>query len=441
MKTEMKVLLYLKRNEQSEKDMCPLMGRISIKGRYNSTTQFSCKMKVDSKIWNATSQRCTGKSKVATSTNREIEKLLLLLRYRFNEFLEDGQKFSAEDLKNAFQGIAAVQMTLLKLFKSHNEELALCVGVNRTQNTYLIYDKVYRGLEKYIHSKKKVSDVPLKQLDMMFIEEYDLYLKIECKYKPATRIAYLKVLKKLMNMATCRGLVPSNPFKGFKSERPKQTKRYLEMDELKKVMTVELDHPSDILARDLFVFSALTGVCYCDMRMLTDSNIVKQADETIWLQLKRHKTGTPENVRLTDIPITLIDKYKGIDKDGHLFPMPSYTTIRLHLKTIADKCKLGHYFSYHQARHTFGTTICLGNGIPIETVSKIMGHCSINITQHYAKVTERKIADDVQSLGSCIDKKFSLAGIELPPSRILRDYSQRHQKPRLGKKKKSVIEL
>ena len=143
MKTEMKVLLYLKRNEQSEKDMCPLMGRISIsiKGRYNSTAQFSCKMKVDSKIWNATSQRCTGKSKVATSTNREIEKLLLLLRYRFNEFLEDGQKFSAEDLKNAFQGIAAVQMTLLKLFKSHNEELALCVGVNRTQNTYLIYPK------------------------------------------------------------------------------------------------------------------------------------------------------------------------------------------------------------------------------------------------------------------------------------------------------------
>ena len=271
MKTEMKVLLYLKRNEQSEKDMCPLMGRISIKGRYNSTAQFSCKMKVDSKIWHATSQRCTGKSKVATSTNREIEKLLLLLRYRFNEFLEDGQKFSAEDLKNAFQGIAAVQMTLLKLFKSHNEELALCVGVNRTQNTYLIYDKVYRGLEKYIHRKKKVSDVPLKQLDMMFIEEYDLYLKIGCKYKPATRIAYLKVLKKLMNMATCRGLVPSNPFKGFKSERPKQTKRYLEMDELKKVMTVELDHPSDILARDLFVFSALTGVCYCDMRMLTDS--------------------------------------------------------------------------------------------------------------------------------------------------------------------------
>ena len=83
----------------------------------------------------------------------------------------------------------------------------------------------------------------------------------------------------------------------------------------------------------------------------------------------------------------------------------------------------------------------IGNGIPIETVSKIMGHCSINITQHYAKVTERKIADDVRSLGSCIDKNFSLAGIELTPSRILRDYSQRHQKPRLGKKKKSVIEL
>jgi len=440
MKTEMKVLLYLKRNEQGSEGLCPLMGRISIKGRYNSTAQFSCKMKVDSQKWNATSQRCTGKSKAATSTNREIEKMLLLLRYRFNELVEDGRMFSAEDLKNSFQGIAAVQMTLLKLFRSHNEELASCVGVNRSKNTYLQYDKVYRSLEKYVSDKKKVSDIPLKQLDMDFIEEYDTHLKIDCKHKPATRIAHLKVLKKLMNMATCRGLVPSNPFKGFKSERPKQTTRYLEMDELKKIMAVELDHPSHILVRDLFVFSALTGVCYCDMCRLKGSNIVKQADNTSWLQINRQKTGTPENVRLTDIPLTIIDKYKGIDKCGHIFPMPSYTTIRRHLNTISKKCELGHTVSYHQARHTFGTTICLGNGLPIETVSKIMGHCSINITQHYAKVTEKKIADDVQSLGACIGKSFSLAGIELPPSRILRDYSQRKQKPRRGKKTETAIE-
>ena len=170
------------------------------------------------------------------------------------------------------------------------------------------------------------------------------------------------------------------------------------------------------------------------------SDIVKQSDNTFWLQIYRQKTGTPENVRLTDIPLTIIDKYKGINKDGRLFPMPSYTTIRLHLRTISKKCELSHTVSYHQARHTFGTTICLGNGLPIETVSKIMGHCSINITQHYAKVTEKKIADDVQSLDACIGKSFSLAGIELPPSKILRDYSQRKQKPRRGKKTETAIE-
>lgn len=163
MKTEMKVLLYLKRNGQYEQGMCPLMGRISIKGHCNSTAQFSCKVKVNPKLWNATSQRCMGKSKVATTTNREIEKMLLLIRYRFDELVEAGKKFCAEDLKNAFQGIASVQMTLLRLYKIHNEEFAQRVGVNRAESSYYQYTVNYRRLEEYIRTQKKVSDLPLKR--------------------------------------------------------------------------------------------------------------------------------------------------------------------------------------------------------------------------------------------------------------------------------------
>ena len=430
MKTEMKVLLYLKRNGQNEQGMCPLMGRISIKGRCNSTAHFSCKVKVNPKLWNATSQRCTGKSKVATTTNREIEKMLLLLRYRFEEMVEEGKTFSAEDLKNAFQGIASVQMTLLRLYRIHNEEFALRVGVNRSDSSYYQYTLKYRRLEEYIKTRKHVSDIPLKQLDMNFIEEYDLYMQKECRFKPATKLGHLKALSKLMNMAAYRGLVPSNPFKGFKTQKPEQKKRYLEMDELKKIMSVELTKPNCILTRDLFVFSAFTGICYCDMCNLKDSNLVQMADGTYWINTNRQKTGTPENVRLMDIPLAIVRKYKGMAEDGMMFPMLGDGSIRIHLRRIAEKCQFGHYFSFHQARHTFGTTICLSNGIPIETVSKVMGHRNINITQHYAKVTEKKIADDVSGLGSCLESKYSLTGISLPPSHILKDMSRRKPRPR-----------
>ena len=439
MKTEMKVLLYLKRNGQNEQGLCPLMGRISIKGRYNSTAQFSCKVKINPKLWNATSQRCTGKSKLAIGTNREIEKMLLLIRYRFDELVEDDRKFTAEDLKNAFQGIASVQMTLLRLFRIHNEDFALRVGVNRAVSSYYQYTLCYRRLEEFIKTEKHVSDIPLKQLDMNFIEDYDLYLKRERKYNPATKIGHLKALNKLMNMAVCRGLIPSNPFKGFKTQKPEQKKRYLELDELKKIMTVELEKPNCILTRDLFVFSAFTGICYCDLCNLKESNLVQMADGTCWINTHRQKTGTPENVRLMDIPLSIIMKYKGMASDGKLFPMPCDGSIRIHLRRIAEKCGFDFYFSFHQARHTFGTTICLGNGIPIETVSKIMGHRNINMTQHYAKVTEKKIADDVSGLGPCLDSKYALNGIALPPSHILKDMSRRKPRPRRKQTAESTL--
>ena len=438
MKTEMKVLLYLKRNGQNEQGMCPLMGRISIKGKCNSTAQFSCKVKVNPKLWNATSQRCTGKSKVATTTNREIEKMLLLLRYRFDEMVEDGKTFSAEDLKNAFQGIASVQMTLLRLYRIHNEEFALRVGVNRAKHSYELYMQYYRKLEEYLREKKKVSDIPLKQLDENFMEEYDTYLRTVHRYRPATILQNIKALKKLMNMAVYRGLVPLNPFKGYQTQRPEQKKRYLEMDELKKIMTVELTKPNCILGRDLFVFSAFTGICYCDMCNLKESNLVQMADGTYWINTNRQKTGTPENVRLMDIPLAIVRKYKGMAADGMMFPMLGDGSIRIHLRRIAEKCQLGHYFSFHQTRHTFGTTICLSNGIPIETVSKVMGHRNINITQHYAKVTEKKIADDVSSLESCLGSKYALTGISLPPSHILKDMSRRKLKPRKKQQSESL---
>ena len=176
MKTEMKVLLYIKRSGQDKDGLSPLMGRIAVRGKNKSIAQLSCKCKVDVKLWNATAQRCTGKSRMAVMANREIERTLLLLRQRFNELKDIKEIVSAEDVKNAYQGQAESQDTIMKLFEEHNSDYALRVGVNRAVNTYYQYTNTYRHLAVFLKDTSRLSDMPIQQIDGQVIE--DLYMFI-----------------------------------------------------------------------------------------------------------------------------------------------------------------------------------------------------------------------------------------------------------------------
>ena len=429
MKTEFKVLLYLKRNGQDAEGLCPLMGRITVKGKTNSVAQFACKFKVNPNLWNATSQRCTGKSKVAVYTNREIEKMLLLLRQRYNELLDMKADITAEEIKNTFQGIATAQATLLGLFREHNEEYALRVGVNRKENSFYQYKNTYHHVAGYITDKYKVSDIPVKALDGSFIESFELYLRIDKGMQTGSSIGHVQRLKHIVQTAVYRGILSFNPFKEFTPLKPKQKQLYLTREELEKLLTTTFDTPNRNFTRDMFLFSAFTGICYCDMCNLRESNIVKADDGSLWIETKRQKTGTPENVRLLDIAITIIEKYKGMAPDGKLFPMLHNTSFNPHLKKIAKQCGIDRNLCFHQARHTFASVVCISQGVPIETVSKIMGHRNISTTQRYAKITQEKIDRDVTALSFNIEDKFTLQGIDSEPSHILKDVSRRKYRP------------
>lgn len=431
MKTEMKVLLYLKRNEQNNTGLCPLMGKISVKGKINSTAQFGCKIKVDANLWNATSQRCTGKSRVAVKTNREIESLLLLLRAKFEELKEMNETVSAIDVKNAFQGVAAAQTTLLQLFREYNAEYALRVGINRSRSSYYNYTNLYRLLSEFLRAKFNVSDISLKQIDGSFAEGFDMFMRIDKRYQAATLSKQFRCLKVVVKTAVYRGLLPFNPLAGYALPKPEQKQRHLSREELERLITTPLDTPNRIFTRDMFVFSAFTGICYCDMCNLTVSNIIKSEDGSLWIEIRRQKTQTPEAVRLMDIAVTIIRKYEGMASEGKLFPMLTSGSIRNHLKKIAVMCGINRNLTYHQSRHSFASVVCISQGVPIETVSKVMGHRNLITTQHYAKVTHEKIDRDVSNLHSAIEGKFVLQGASQPPSRILKDMSRR--KPRARK--------
>ena len=431
MKIEMKVLLYLKRNEQNVDGVCPLMGKITIKqnGRISSTAQFGCKIKIDPKIWNATSQRCTGKSRVATKTNKEIESQLLLLRMRFEELYAMGDNFTATDIKSVFQGIAATQATILKSFKEHNDEYALRVGVNRSENTYAQYKITLAHLTDFIKHRYKVSDVAAKQLDSTFMEEFCTYLKIEKKHKVNTIRGHIRRLKSVCFTAINKGYIDSNPFKEFKTPQAYKPQRYLSQEELSKIMNTTFDTPNRNFTRDMFIFSTFTGISYCDMRTLSESHLKRDDNGRLWIITTRQKTGTPECVMLLDVALQLIEKYRGTATNGLLFPMLTKESMNLHLKKIAQQCGIDRPISYHDSRHSFATQVLLSQGVPIETVSRAMGHKNVSTTQRYAKITHEKIDRDVDIFRDNISGKFALSGVDSAPSKILKDMSRRKYRP------------
>ena len=351
MKTEMKVLLYIKRSEKDKDGMSPLMGRIAVRGKNNSIAQFSCKFKVDVKLWNATAQRCTGKSKMAVMANREIERTLLLLRQRFNELKDIKEVVSAEEVKNAYQGLAESQDTIMKLFEEHNEEYALRVGVNRAVNTYYQYTNTYRHLAVFLKDKYHLSDMPVKQIDGNFIEDFDMYMRTVRHFKPRTIVGHINRLKCVMMLAVFRGIIPFSPFKGYRPQKPEFKQMYLTEEELAKFANMTYDTPNRNFTRDMFLFSCWTGICYCDMRALTEKNLVKAGDGSLWVHTERQKTGTPECVRLMEIPFAILEKYKGMDANGKLLPMLTKESMNIHLKKMAVMCGINRPISFHQARH------------------------------------------------------------------------------------------
>ena len=425
----MKVLLYIKRNGQDKDGFSPLMGRISIKGKANSIAQFACKFKINVRLWNATAQRCTGKSKVATMANREIERVLLLLQKRFNELSDMQDVVTAEEVRNVFQGQAETQDTIMKLYAEHNSDYALRVGVNRAASTFYQYRNTCRILGEFLKERYHVSDMPVKQLDENFIEAFDMYMRTTRRFMPRTILGHINRLKSVMMLAVFRGIIPFSPFKGYAPQKPVFKQMYLTEDELDRFANTTYDTPNRNFTRDMFLFSCWTGICYCDMRALTEKNLVKAEDGSLWIHTERLKTGTPECVRLMEIPLAILEKYRGMDADGKLLPMLTKESMNRHLKKMSVMCGINRPISFHSSRHTFGSIICLSQGIPIETVSKIMGHKHIKTTQRYAKVTQDKIDRDVDRLNEAIGGKFSLFGIDASPSTIRKDNTRRRVNP------------
>lgn len=409
MKTGLKVHFYLRKTGEKKNGECPVIGKITI-GK--DVAQFSAKVTAKASLWDIVSGRVTGKSKHASEVNATLDKISVAINTSYRKLQEEKNIITASEVKNAFQGIASQQETLIRYFARHNEEFKKRVGVNRELSTQVQYENSLNHLKRFMSLKCKLSDIPFTQLDFSFIEKYDFYLRVELKLKPNTILGIMRHLRKMIKLAIGEGIITRDPFEGYSPERPKPEQKYLTRDELNKVMVTPLDHPCRYLTRDMFLFSVFTGLAYRDICNLTAKNIVRASDGVLWIETTRQKTGTPCEIPLMEIPLQILDKYKGLAPDGKLLPMLSCGKLNKNLKVIAKLCNINRRLIFHMGRHTYASEICLSQGVPIETVSRMLGHRDLRSTQIYAKISNDKISEDTDKLEKRIKDKFRLVGIE-----------------------------
>ncbi|MDD3196258.1 MAG: site-specific integrase [Paludibacter sp.] len=393
MKSTFKVLFYLKKGSEKRNGEVTIMARVTVDGKL---CQFSTKQSIHPNHWNVKAGKATGKS--GGQINTLLDDIKASLHQIYHEQQRREKYVTAERVKNEFLGHTENHETLLNLFQKHNEDVKQLVGISKSASTYQKYEVTRKHLASFIQSKYNLSDIALKSINNMFINDFEVYLMTVAGCNHNTTAKFIQFFKRIVLIARNNGLIIGDPFANYKIRLQRVDRGYLTEDEIKKILTLDLVSERLEHVRDLFIFSCFCGLAYVDVAGLRKEHIRKSFDGNLWIMTKRVKTGTNVNVPLLDIPKMILDKYKGKLPNGKILPVISNQKLNSYLKEIADLAGIKKNLTFHLARHTFATTTTLAKGIPIETVSKMLGHTNIETTQIYARITNNKISDDMKGL-------------------------------------------
>ena len=389
-----KVLLYLKRGGLDKSGKAPIMGRITVN---RTMAQFSSKLSCTPELWNPRESRLNGKSKEAVEINAKIDKLLLAINSAFDSLLDRKIDFDATAVKEAFQGSVDTQMTLLRRLDIHIEDMQSRIGVDVAKSSMSTYIYTRRYLGEFIKKRLKVDDLAFGQLNEHLAYEFQEYVLKDKGLAVDTARHYLAILKKICRLAFKEGHSEKRYFVNFKLPKEnRKAPRALSREDFEKIRDLEIpaSRVTHNIARDLFLFACYTGVPYADAVSITDDNIYTDDNGALWLKYLRKKNEHLGRVKLLPEAIALIEKYRSNERK-EIFPMIHHPNLRRHMKGLRDLAGIKTDLVYHMGRHTFGSLITLEAGVPIETISKMLGHTNLTTTQLYAKVTPKKLFDDM----------------------------------------------
>ena len=393
---KMKVLLYLKKSGLDKSGKAPIMGRITL-GR--NVAQFSCKLSCNPELWNPRESRMDGKSREAMEINGRLESLLLSVQSAYQALLFKGCPFDATDVKEQFQGSVQTRCMLVERLDMLIKEKESHVGIDIKKEAIHGYHSTRIHLQKFIQKKYKVSDLAFSQLTENFIHEFGQYFLGECGFQESTFYNIAIHLKTVCRLAYREGLADVLLFDKAKiSKGDKKLPKALDKSSLDKLMNTQFGELEEEIetARDLFVFACHTVAAYCDLMALKKSHLVRDDEGSLWLKFNRQKTGVLCRIKLLPEAIRIIEKYRSNERET-LLPFIGYATYQSYLKALRLRAGIAFPFTTHTARYTFATLITLERGVPIETVSKMLGHSNVSMTERYAKVTPQKLFEEFDS--------------------------------------------
>ena len=370
--------------------------RVTLNGK---RVNISLKKKINISTWDEKLQRASGTDKDSRILNLYLNEVQSKVYRIYEDFKRDEVPFTSQMVKAKFLGEDKTRFSFQNLVDYYNEKMQHKLH----RNTMGQYKTSQRYMMEYILKEYKLTDIPLFNLEYGFIVGFEDFLRSyvpksgQSKIGNNTAMKHIKRLRRMVTLAYRMKWIERDPFVNFKMKIEKKERGFLTdlSSSIERLMVV----------KDLFVFSCYTGISYVDIVQLNEDNIVMGIDGSPWIMAERVKTGAPFKIPLLPKAAILIDKYKDhyrTNDTSNLLPKLSNQKLNSYLKEIADLCGIKKNLTFHMARHTFATTVTLSNGVPIETVSKLLGHTKLSTTQIYARVVERKVSDDMALLKSKI---------------------------------------
>lgn len=407
MKSIFRVVFYLRSNYVNKEGKTSVMLRIYLNNERLSLG--STGISVKSSQWDKEKERIKGRTTEALNTNLQLDNIASGLQSIFRR-IEMSDVVSLERIKSEFLGKKEEIDTLMQLFEKHNDDVAKQVGVSVGKATLQKYNVCKRHFSEFLEKQYKRSDLKLTELTYVVIREFDLYLRTEVGQNPNTATKTMKTFKTITLLGQKMGVLLHDPFMNHRFHIEPVNRGFLTDEEILCIAHKQINIPRLELIRDIFIFSCFTGLAYIDVSNLTPDHIVTLGDKQ-WIMTQRQKTSVETNALLLDIPKAIIAKYGGKTyRNGKLFPMLTNQKTNSYLKEIADICGIKKNLTFHLARHTFAT-MSLSKGVPMESVSKMLGHTNIRTTQIYARITNKKIEHDMEELADKLDKFNDAMGL------------------------------
>lgn len=401
------IMFFIRRTRLRKNLEAPVMMRITVNGE---RTDIAIQRTILPEQWNSDKGCAKSTTRVGKELNQCLDQIRLQVYHRHQELLSRNLDVTAASLKGAYQnGIGEEDVhNLLDLYHEHNANLKSMIDKGVSRATYIRHETSRRNLERFLRDTYQLEDISLKEVTHVFIKEYETYLRTTRNCNNNSTVKYIKNFGKIIKEAMNRDWVQANPFRNIRFHLEEVDKPFLSKGELNKIITREFAITRIAQVRDVFVFCCFTGLAFIDVKTLTAKDLQQGVDGNLWIRKQRNKSKQWAHIPLLPDARLIIERYSSnpqCQRKGVLLPVLSNQKMNAYLKEIADLCGVQKNLTTHCARHTFATTVTLANKISMESVSKMLGHSSLSMTQKYARILDSTIGQEMSLLAEKLNNQ------------------------------------